>query len=301
MLSKDQKLSSRHLWLTVVLVWTLVALFHYVQFYFQHVNQGSTFLWLPTLVEFVANYYSWVAIAVFVIWLGRRYRFQAQRWHRSLLVHLLACVTLALLHLGLVAILLKTFKGFSFKSFTLADFYVYVFLWLFHFEVLMYWAVLGLSYGFEYYTASQRIKASERSESHSDASGSRYWEKLLIKDNGSTILLRTGQVDWLEAADNYVQVYCGPQSYLLRERMHILERKLDPRCFQRIHRSIIVNLARIQELKRGDKGEYEVVLRDDTHLQVSRRRRDTLRVSLMQLAKSRPSSPTHHAQTVDLT
>ena len=67
-------------------------------------------------------------------------------------------------------------------------------------------------------------------------------------------------VDWIEAAENYVKLHVGRSSHLVHVAMNTLEKSLDPEIFLRIHRSIIVNVGRIQELEPSLHGEYVVTL-----------------------------------------
>lgn len=104
-----------------------------------------------------------------------------------------------------------------------------------------------------------------------------YSERLAIKSNGRVNFVNVAEIDWIEAADNYVRLHAGRKSYLLREMMSGLEKKLDPRRFARVHRSVIVNLGRVRELKSTFKGEYEIVLQDGKHLPFGRAYRSRAR------------------------
>jgi len=77
-------------------------------------------------------------------------------------------------------------------------------------------------------------------------------------------------VDWIEGAENYVELHVGRVSHLLHVTMNTLEKSLDPKSFLRIHRSIIVNLVRIKDLKSDAHGEYVISLRDGVRLQSGR-------------------------------
>ncbi|HKX28349.1 MAG TPA: LytTR family DNA-binding domain-containing protein [Blastocatellia bacterium] len=93
-----------------------------------------------------------------------------------------------------------------------------------------------------------------------------YLERLSIKSGGRILFLGVDEIDWIEAADNYVQVHAGSASHLLLATMNTLEHRLNPQQFLRIHRSTIVNLNRIKELHPMFHGEYRVILQDDTQL-----------------------------------
>jgi two-component system LytT family response regulator len=103
-------------------------------------------------------------------------------------------------------------------------------------------------------------------------------DRLAIKDGSRVVFLRADEIDWIEAADYYVQIHAGPKSYLHRETMQSLERRLDPDRFVRIHRSAIVNRSRIRELRSGGRREAVVVLEGGATLKVARSQRDKLAV-----------------------
>src|SRR5262249_33746961 len=71
-------------------------------------------------------------------------------------------------------------------------------------------------------------------------------ERLMVKSGGRIYFVRIEEIDWIEAAGNYVHLHVGKDDHLLRESLSGLEKKLDPGEFVRIHRSAIVNLERIR-------------------------------------------------------
>jgi two-component system LytT family response regulator len=105
-------------------------------------------------------------------------------------------------------------------------------------------------------------------------------DRLVVKSGGRLFFLRTDEIDWIEAAGNYVRLHVGTSSHLLRETMNAIEGRLDPEKFFRIHRSRIVNMERIQELQPWLNGEYAVLLRTGTRLTLSRGYREKLQERL---------------------
>ena len=77
-------------------------------------------------------------------------------------------------------------------------------------------------------------------------------------------------VDWVQAADNYVTLHVGTKEVLLRETLASIEKQLDPERFARIHRSVIVQLDRIVELHPASHGDVDIVLRSGARLVLSR-------------------------------
>lgn len=106
--------------------------------------------------------------------------------------------------------------------------------------------------------------------------GPKYTERLVIKSAGRILFLSVDEIDWIEAADNYVCLHAGPDAHLLRETMNGLEKRLDPAQFLRVHRSRIINIKRIKELQPLFRGEYDIMLLDGTRLESGRGYRDRL-------------------------
>lgn len=104
----------------------------------------------------------------------------------------------------------------------------------------------------------------------------KYLDRFVIRASGRILHLKTGDVDWIEAEGNYARLHLGNESHLLRETITRLEPQLDPSQFRRIHRSTIVRLDQIRELRPCFHGEYQVILRDGTEVTMSRNYREKL-------------------------
>jgi len=94
--------------------------------------------------------------------------------------------------------------------------------------------------------------------------------RVVVKTGGKVLFLRAEDIEWVEAAGNYVRLHVGGDSHLFRESMKNMETRLDGDHFVRIHRSAIVNVNRIRELQPWFHGEYVVILHDGTKLMASR-------------------------------
>lgn len=104
----------------------------------------------------------------------------------------------------------------------------------------------------------------------------RVLEKLAVKTGGRVLFVKLDDIDWVEAAHNYVELHADKQSHLLRETLNSIEGRLPAEKFVRISRSVIVNTSRIKELEPLFYGEYRVTLQNGTKLTLSRRYRDKL-------------------------
>ena len=101
-------------------------------------------------------------------------------------------------------------------------------------------------------------------------------DRLMIKSAGRVYFVKVSEIDYVEAAGNYVRLHVGKDAHLLRETMNGVETRLDAGQFLRIHRSTIVNLDRVKEMQPWFSGEYVVIMKDGTQLKLSRGYRDRL-------------------------
>jgi two-component system LytT family response regulator len=104
--------------------------------------------------------------------------------------------------------------------------------------------------------------------------------RLTIKAAGQILFLQFADIDWIEAADYYACLHIGAKTHLLRRSLSELEQDLDPNMFFRIHRSVIVNLARVSAIQSSRDGEYEALLLNGTTLPISRRYRAQFRAAV---------------------
>jgi two-component system LytT family response regulator len=104
--------------------------------------------------------------------------------------------------------------------------------------------------------------------------------RFIVKSGLRTRLVEASDVDWIEASGNYAKLHCGTETLLVSRSMRELADALAPTQFVRIHRSAIVNVARIRELRTEDYRDYTVLLRDGQQLRLSRSYRQALEAAL---------------------
>ena len=109
-----------------------------------------------------------------------------------------------------------------------------------------------------------------------DGSSARYEKLINVKDRGQIFRVDVDSIEHIEAAGDYMCIYTGDNSLILRETMKDLERRLDPRTFQRVHRSTIVNLDKVRQVKPHTNGECFLVLESSAQVKVSRSYRDVV-------------------------
>ena len=120
---------------------------------------------------------------------------------------------------------------------------------------------------------SERIAALlARIEKHDET-----LRRIVVKSGGRVFFIDVRDVDWFEAAGNYVNVHSGGASHLVRMTMQALEERLDRRTFARIHRSVIVNVQRIAELEAHFRGQYVVGMKNGKKFELQRAYRERLK------------------------
>ncbi|MFC7499052.1 LytR/AlgR family response regulator transcription factor [Enterovirga sp. GCM10030262] len=107
-------------------------------------------------------------------------------------------------------------------------------------------------------------------------SSSRYEKLINIKDRGQIFRVDVDSIEKIDAAGDYMCIYTGDNTLILRETMKDLEKRLDPRRFQRVHRSCIVNLDLVRQVKPHTNGECFLVLDSGSQVKVSRSYRDVV-------------------------
>jgi two-component system, LytTR family, response regulator len=125
-------------------------------------------------------------------------------------------------------------------------------------------------------TALVRDYAALGAEPSLAAPAGGYATRVLVRHGERSVFVATDEIDWFEAAGNYVRLHAGPRTELIRATLASLLLQLDPKRFARIHRSTIVNLSRVREVHPWFGGDYVATLADGQELRVSRSYREAL-------------------------
>jgi two-component system LytT family response regulator len=126
--------------------------------------------------------------------------------------------------------------------------------------------------------------ANRKSSAHpTGEGGSPYLSRIIHRSRGRILFLKVSEVLWIGAEENYVRISTARESHLLRETISSMEERLDPAVFVRIHRSAIVNLRYVKEVRSQTQGDFVVVLANGQRVAMSRgcysRLRSILRAS----------------------
>jgi two-component system LytT family response regulator len=124
--------------------------------------------------------------------------------------------------------------------------------------------------------APEAAEAMEDVSSAEAPAAGRYEKLINIKDRGQIFRVDVDTIERIDAAGDYMCIYTGDNTLILRETMKFLEKRLDPRRFQRVHRSTIVNLDLVKQVKPHTNGECFLVLESGAQVKVSRSYKDVV-------------------------
>ena len=122
--------------------------------------------------------------------------------------------------------------------------------------------------------AESSLNKESNKPSEPDAKGP--IDRVVVKSGGRIYFLRVEEIDWVEGAGDYLSLHAGSQTHLIRERMGNFHSRLDSKKFLRIHRSTIINIERVKDIRPLSKGEYVITLTNGTRLNSSRGYRKVL-------------------------
>jgi len=270
--------------------WTLLGLLASAQVHFAHQRFATDpHSWWEALESALPEWYLWGMLSPVVAWLARRFQVDRASFGRHFFIHLGASLDLALLHvLGAVTVqnALHTWRG---EAFPFAQRLVDNFTVFFHWDVLIYWAILAVVHALDYHRDAEvrrahaaeleaQLRALIGGPSGVKGGGARprYSDRLLVADDGRSFFLRTADVHWFEAARNYVRAHAGDRVHILRTTLVSLEGRLDPERFRRISRSVVVNLDRVREVQPWFHGDAVVILESGARVTLGRRYRRNL-------------------------
>ena len=275
-------------WIRWFGLWTLLGLASSAQLYFAHRRFApDPYTWWQALATNLPDWYLWAVLSLVVAWLGRRFRVDRANFGRHFFIHLGASLDLAVLHL-IAAVetqnLLHAARG---EAYPFAQRLVDHFTIQFHWNVLIYWAILAVVHALDYHRdlEERRRRAAEleaqlQALNDSPAGGGpaarRPAERLLVTDDGRSFFVRTADVEWIEAARNYVRLHAGERTYVVRTTLASLAARLDAERFRRASRSALVNLDRVREVQPWFHGDAIVILESGARVPLSRRYRANL-------------------------
>ena len=232
--------------------------------------------WEPVLWEYSSAAMIWLLIPC-IAWLYWRAPITAQTWPWAVPLHLAVTPLFSLVHVGGMVLLRKIGYALLHQHYRFGP---WITDWIYEYrkDVVTYGLILAGLQAFRIYRlwleshrAAPTLPAAETGSPESVP-----LHRLVVKKLNREFILNTTDIDRIDADGNYVTIHAQGSTYPLRESMAALERKLDPKCFVRVHRGHIVNLDRIREIQPWDGGDYRIFLKDGSCINFSRRYRSRL-------------------------
>ena len=270
--------------------WTLLGIVSGAQLHFANQRFAAhPPSWWQALATALPDWYLWGLLSLLVAWLGRRFQVDRANFGRHFFIHLGASLDLALLHLVAAVALQNVLHVLRGEPYPFAQRLVDTFTVSFHWNILTYWAILAVVHALDYHRdlEERRLHAAELESRLEELNAAvaaggeepaarRHAERLLVADDGCSFFVRAADVDWIEAARNYVRLHAGDRVHTVRTTLAALEQRLDPGRFRRISRSALVNLDRVREVQPWFHGDAIVILESGARLGLSRRYRANL-------------------------
>lgn len=155
------------------------------------------------------------------------------------------------------------------RDWTIAGSFQFVFTVRFLYELLIYLGITGVMYSL------QNVELKYRDE-HTSI----YPTSIEVKKSGKVMYVKIQDISWIEANDNYINIYSNGRPHILRKKLKEIKQDLDPSVFQQIHRSSIVNIKAVKELETHADGGCMVHLKNGTTLKATKTYRKSLKAKL---------------------
>jgi len=234
------------------------------------------------------DWYVWGLFALLIARLKQRVPIDAMSWGYNFAFHVAASLLVALAHFAISVPAQTVLQLLAGEPPHISTYFVNNFATLYLWNVVVYWGILAGVHARDYRRdlREHRLRAAElearlqelhvTGAGHEEPAARRHPERLLVAENGRSFFVRTVEVDWIEAARNYVRLHVGDRTHTVRTTLAALEARLDEARFRRISRSALVNLDRVREVQPWFHGDAVVILESGTRLGLSRRYRTNL-------------------------
>ena len=236
--------------------------------------------WKPVTWEFSSVLVT-IALVPAIFAFERRFPIRLETWRSALRWHVLGSLIYSIAHvLGMVGLRHLVYRAmgleYDFGNWPRELFYEYLK------DARSYAAILTILY--LYRLVLLRLQGEARllaaPETGAPVESVERPERFLVRKVGAEFLIAARDIEWLEAAENYVNLHVRGRAYPLRSTMTAIQERLDPHRFVRVHRSYIVNLDFLSQIEPLDAGDARLLLKDGTRIPCSRRYRDALRGEL---------------------
>lgn len=229
-------------------------------------------LWQPMVWELSSV--AVILLTLPLLWWGcQRWPLHADTWKRRLPLYLLASVVWSLVHVAGMMVLRHAAYAALGHHYQDDAGWLARMLYEYLKDVRAFFSFVAIEHFFSWFGRRRQGEAHLLADPEDGAPTERVErpERFLVRKLGRDFLVATADIDYAQAAGNYVNLRVRGHDYPLRITMTALEARLDPQLFARIHRSYLVNMARVDSIEPLEAGEGRVHLRDGTRVPCSRR------------------------------
>ena len=253
------------------------------QLYLQALHQGQAVSYLELFAANLLASLPWIPLGMAIVWWMDRYGFAGRR---AMVLHAAATLATSTLFLTWLAFFHWRISATEAPSWSLDGYLFWLrsdFAEFFTWTVLLHWLIVAAALatrspqlGAPEGTAQEEIPGVEAADAKAVAASDRPPPPLVIRSLGRTRIVDPATIEWIEAEGSYARLHIGDHSHLLRRSLKELEQALGPSGFARIHRSTLVRLDRIVEVRPRSHGDATAVLHGGQELRVSRTYRGSL-------------------------
>lgn len=264
-MTRNRKLALAAAWLLVIL---FINSINATSELMERARQGPPVeSWKPFVWEYTSGVAMWLLIPA-ILWLDRRLPLRDSRWRLPAAVHAAATVAFSLAHVAMMVGMRKVIYVLNGQHYDFGNVPVEL-LYEYRKDFVSYFLVLGAIYAWRLFQARRAGAAYEDNDERADL------PRFLVRNRGRTYHIASEDIDWVEAAGNYVLLHVGGETHPLRDTMKGIENRLGD-GFCRVHRSTVVNLDRVDRTLPAGGGEFYVRLHNGTELKCSRTLKDVL-------------------------
>ena len=221
-----------------------------------------------------------LALVPFVVMASRRWTLRFDNWRQNLKIHLALSVAFCLVHVGLMIVLrMGAYRALLGWQYHFGDDWLRQLGYEYLKDIRTYFLFLAIIGGYRLLLLRLQGEASLLAAPDEGPPVERVErpERFLVRKLGTEFLIAANDIEWLEAAGNYVNLHLKGHLYPLRSTMAAIEIQLDPARFRRVHRSYIINLDQLVQIEPLDTGDAQLLLHTGQRLPCSRKYRSTLR------------------------
>lgn len=275
--------------------WLLLALTMALRSVASHALIGDNLPYAQALAVALATCLLWAALLPQIFRWSDHVTAENFTWLRSLASHVGFAIGFVLLSVGwrfLLDVLFPSLRRVHGTSSTVFGIYLLTGLGR---SLLVYAGAVAAAHAWNRYRMSERsepelgdsVSATPPvSSSVVNNSAACLAERFLIKSNGRMFFVKTGEIDWIEAAGNYVSLHVGDKTYLLRESMRGIEEQLDANRFLRVDRSAIIHINRVREVQSLPSGRHEAIFVSGARATLGRSGIERLKPAILELTQT---------------